>query len=198
MVRRFRICNLHIVIAAWCKRIGGRDSVAMPSRSRADNLLRVTKRLICLTLVALLAIGAIFYGSYTGADGRLMISWMCLACGILGGFVSIQQRLKDINDDELGLLARSFFQIALIPIYGGIFALVLYVAFLGKVVQGDLFPTFVIKDFPKTGATNDDIHTFLTATYPASGPDIAKLLFWTFVAGFSERFVPQIISKQSG
>jgi hypothetical protein len=25
--------------------------------------------------------------------------------------------------------------------------------------------------------------------------DFAKLLFWCFVAGFSERFVPQIINK---
>lgn len=32
-------------------------------------------------------------------------------------------------------------------------------------------------------------------TYPSSGPDLAKLLFWSFVAGFSERFVPQLISN---
>jgi hypothetical protein len=36
---------------------------------------------------------------------------------------------------------------------------------------------------------------WLTQTFPASGTDIAKLLFWSFVAGFSERFVPQIIRK---
>jgi hypothetical protein len=31
-------------------------------------------------------------------------------------------------------------------------------------------------------------------TYPQTGVDFAKLVFWCFVAGFSERFVPQIIS----
>lgn len=34
---------------------------------------------------------------------------------------------------------------------------------------------------------------WLNTTFPKSGPDIAKLLFWSFVAGFSERLVPQII-----
>ena len=34
-----------------------------------------------------------------------------------------------------------------------------------------------------------------TSTYPSTGVDFAKLVFWSFVAGFSERLVPQIISK---
>ena len=47
--------------------------------------------------------------------------------------------------------------------------------------------------------TTEDVVTFLNQTYPKSGPDLAKLLFWCFVAGFSERFVPQIIGgAQSG
>lgn len=36
---------------------------------------------------------------------------------------------------------------------------------------------------------------FMTYTFPKDGPNIAKLIFWSFVAGFSERFVPQIIRK---
>jgi hypothetical protein len=35
----------------------------------------------------------------------------------------------------------------------------------------------------------------LQKTYPLTGPDLAKLIFWSFVAGFAERFVPQIISN---
>jgi hypothetical protein len=33
------------------------------------------------------------------------------------------------------------------------------------------------------------------STYPTTGVDVAKLIFWSFVAGFSERLVPQIISN---
>jgi len=37
--------------------------------------------------------------------------------------------------------------------------------------------------------------TLFTSTYPASGVDFAKLIFWSFIAGFPERLVPQIISN---
>ena len=46
-----------------------------------------------------------------------------------------------------------------------------------------------------TGPDNNFMIDLLTKTYPSTGPDLAKLLFWSFVAGFSERFVPQIITK---
>ena len=46
------------------------------------------------------------------------------------------------------------------------------------------------------GDSSVDLINFLRSTYPATGPDLAKLLFWTFVAGFSERFVPQILQQR--
>jgi len=123
-----------------------------------------------------------------------MVSRACFGCGLLGGFVSIQQRLKKFGDAELEVLAQSWFHIVLIPIYGGVFALVLYVGFLSQIVTGALFPQFAIPEFhhPPTTA---DIQAFFSQTYPATGADMAKLLFWSLVAGFSERFIPQIISR---
>ena len=81
--------------------------------------------------------------------------------------------------------------ITLIPINGGIFALVLMIMFVGKIIQGTLFPTY-------PDLKVEDLITFkkwITSAYPVSGANVAKLLFWSFVAGFSERFVPQIIRK---
>jgi hypothetical protein len=126
---------------------------------------------------------------------RFMVSWACFGCGLLGGFVSIQQRIKRFGDEELDLLSKSWFQILLIPVYGGVFALVLYVGFLSHIVEGPLVPKFAIQPFSKPIPTTEDIKNFFSTTYPATGPDLAKLLFWAFVAGFSERFVPQIIDK---
>lgn len=34
------------------------------------------------------------------------------------------------------------------------------------------------------------------STFPATGFDFAKLVFWCFAAGFAERLVPQIISTR--
>jgi hypothetical protein len=162
--------------------------------SRTEKLHTVTKRLILMTTGALLLVVSIFGLTMFFRD-RLMVSWVCFGCGLLGGFVSIQQRLKRLGDEELELLSKSWFQILLIPVYGGIFSLVLYVGFLSEIIKGPLFPHFVIPVFTEPMPTIDDLIRFLVTTYPASGQDVAKLLFWSFLAGFSERFVPQILEK---
>ena len=170
------------------------ESSVDPNRTaRYSKLLKVTKRLILMTLCCLLVV-SLSFGVTLIFGKKFMVSWACFGCGLVGGFVSIQQRLKRIPDAELDLLSRSWFQILLIPVYGGVFALVLYLAFLGDIVRGALFPQFYIPQFSVPPSTQDMKNLF-TATFPASGVDLAKLIFWAFVAGFSERLVPQIIGK---
>lgn len=162
-------------------------------QTRCEKLLIVTKRLIVMTVFALGIVITLF--AITLITGkRFMVSWACFGCGLVGGFVSIQQRIKNVNDEELELLSRSWFQILLIPVYGGIFALVLYLAFLSGIVEGALFPRLSVPAFGSPPST-DDMKNLFTSTYPSTGVDFAKLVFWSFVAGFSERLVPQIISK---
>lgn len=161
--------------------------------TRAGYLVSVTKRLILMTTVALLLVAGLF--ALTLRGDRFMVSWASFGCGLLGGFVSIQQRLKRLTDQELELLSSSWFQIVLIPIYGGIFALVLYLAFLSKIIEGNVFPHFSSPSFTQPLPTTSDVRNFFSQTYPTTGEDLAKLLFWSFVSGFSERFVPQILQS---
>ena len=150
--------------------------------------------MILMTVAVVVVISAIF--AITLFQGqRLSISLLCFGCGLIGGFISIQQRLRKFHDDELLLLSKSWFQIVLIPVYGGIFSLILYVAFLGQIVTGSAFPHFYIPVF-NNPPDHLDMQRFLSETSPASGVDVAKLLFWCVVAGFSERFIPQIISRK--
>lgn len=172
----------------------GMDVSQAQAQARAGHILAVTRRLILMTGAALLFVVAIF-GLTLIWGQRFNVSWVCFGCGLIGGFVSIQQRLKKISDAELSLLASSWFQIALIPVYGGIFALVAYVGFLSEIISGRLFPAFYIPAFHNP-PVRADIISFLADTSPASGADVAKLLFWCFVAGFSERFVRQIINRR--
>jgi len=162
--------------------------------TRTEKLLTITKRLIIMTSSGLLLVVAIFALTVLRGN-RLMVSWACFGCGLVGGFVSIQQRLKKFGDEELDLLSMSWFQILLIPVYGGIFALVLYLCFLSKIIEGSLFPQFASLPFSEPIPSSDDIRNFFSQTSPSTGADLAKLLFWSFVAGFSERFVPQIIDR---
>lgn len=162
---------------------------------RVKNLHELTKRLIIMTGVALLIMVGIFAATFLFTE-RFMLTWIAFICGIIGGFVSIQQRIKHVSNEELSLLCGSWLQILLIPIFGGVFALVLYLIFLSEIVNGGLFPDFYVPPPPASNViTTDYILSVLKKTYPASGQDLAKFLFWSFVAGFSERFVPQIISK---
>lgn len=160
---------------------------------RRQKYLRVTKKLLLFVGISL-AITVILFSFAFYNTNRFFVSWLVFQCGIIGGFVSIQQRLNAIDKEELDLLAESWASILLIPIYGGIFSLILYIIFLAKLIQGGLFPEFYMPEFSPI-VTDNDIHRFLRECYPLTGPDFAKLVFWSFVAGFSERFVPQIISS---
>lgn len=162
--------------------------------TRTEKILRITRRLIIMTFCGLGALVSIFGITLLGHE-RFMVSWACFGCGLLGGFVSIQQRIKNFGDEELELLSQSWFQILLVPIYGGIFAGVLYLGFLSRIVEGPVFPHFVGPEFSQPIPTSEDVRAFFSRTQPATGADLAKLLFWCFVAGFSERFVPQILDK---
>ena len=165
----------------------------MSAIERQKHLQQITLRLIIFTCTVLIVIAVGLYIFYQTVDENRhsYLVLLVFASGLLGGFVSIQQRLPKINLDELKVLSSSWFSITLIPINGGIFALVLMVMFIGKIIQGTLFPVY--SDMKIT-----DLVTFkewITSTYPVSGANVAKLLFWSFVAGFSERFVPQIIRR---
>jgi len=156
-------------------------------------LMVVTRRLLIFAAVSVLVAGSLFAGSFFFGK-RLLVSWMAFECGLVGGFVSIQQRLRKIDDEELSILRESWAAILVIPIFGGIFAQVTYVLFLSGLIQGHLFPVFAIPQFADM-PTDENIRALLTQTYPKTGADFAKLMFWCFVSGFSERFVPQIVNK---
>ena len=161
---------------------------------RVANIHTLTKRLILMTAVSLFVFGLIFGASYFYNE-RLMMTWLGFICGIIGGFVSIQQRIKNVSDEELTLLTKSWFQILLVPIFGGVFSLVLYCVFVAGIISGNMFPEFYIPEPVNSVPDKKFMIELFTKTYPLTGQDFAKFLFWSFVAGFSERFVPQIVNN---
>jgi hypothetical protein len=63
-------------------------------------------------------------------------------------------------------------------IMGVIGAILMYLLIIGDLLGGNLFPSATIKEL--WTATPFDMPT----------PDFAKLLIWSTIAGFSERFIP--------
>lgn len=165
---------------------------------RQDQITLISRRLLLYSGIALLLAGILFLGALDldgDGEGLFLLTPIVLSSGVLGGFVSIQQRLQKLGDQEVKLLSASRGAVLLIPLFGGILALVLYVLFLTEMLDINLFPKFQFKPF--SGDRTADLIAFVKETYPKSGQDMAKLLFWSFVAGFSERFVPKVIKSVS-
>lgn len=117
-----------------------------------------------------------------------------LVCGIIGGFVSLQRRLKDLTLQDLELLANSKICLILSPMVGGVLAMVLYLIFLAGLLRGDMFPEF------------NPVQTDITVGFPTifeqygkhGFSDYAKLLVWAFIAGYSEKFVTNVLGRFEG
>jgi hypothetical protein len=114
-----------------------------------------------------------------------------LFVGFVGGFVGLQRRLKALPPEDLTLLANSWVCIALSPIAGAVLAVLVYLIFCSGLLGGNLFPAFVPdnKDAPIQGLPD------MFAVHCTTGADYAKVLFWSFIAGFSEKFATNIIGQ---
>jgi hypothetical protein len=66
-------------------------------------------------------------------------------------------------------------------LFGAVFAGVLLFTFVGGLVQGSLFPAFGEAD------------SWIALAFRI--PSWSKLLVWSFIAGFSERFVPDLLDN---
>lgn len=163
---------------------------------RQKYLQLATRKLVSLSGGSAILLAVIFYVVRLSESGRSYLVLYVFLAGLIGGFISVQQRLPEIDSIGLKELADSWFSIFLIPINGGIFALVLMMLFLSGIIDGSMFPTFIHPVIEPDRVVESFI-LWLSTTFPATGPDIGKLFFWSFVAGFCERFVPQIIKKTS-
>jgi hypothetical protein len=120
--------------------------------------------------------------------------------GIMGAFVSMQQRLQSLPHGgdpiySLSLLTHGWLSIFLSPISGAIFAVLLYLFFAGGLLKGTIFPE--MKVLPGSGDESSllALANFFVGTAPIAGKDFALLLVWSFIAGFAERFVPDTLMR---
>lgn len=153
--------------------------------SRQKSLKIIWGRLL-LVLIILLAILVIIFRY---ADSYMATASLFL-CGNLGAYVGFHRSLSDLKDQEIIELSNSWVSMVVPPIIGGILALVLYLIFLSGIVQGDLFPKFELDQ----GSIPETMEAIF-CQHPKEYQDVAKLLFWGFVAGFNEKYVVDLIQS---
>jgi hypothetical protein len=118
--------------------------------------------------------------------------------GVLGATFSILQRIQRATNDHdpvalLFAFRAAWRQLPLSLLSGAIAAMILYGIFAGEMIAGNLFPK--ISNCCQVEFSVMQLEHFFNYTGPASALDHAKLLVWAVVAGFSERFVPDILDK---
>jgi hypothetical protein len=123
---------------------------------------------------------------------------MVILAGLFGGAFSMLQRVQSpvIDGDQFSNLlslrtARR--EILLAPIIGAVGALVLYCIFDAGLLKGTLFPAMFEVRSPRDGSLS--FAAYLCSAGPLAGVDHAKLLVWSFVAGFSERLLPDALDR---
>jgi hypothetical protein len=131
---------------------------------------------------------------------RVTALMVVAAAGALGGFVSALRRLYVFQRIFPLRFFRSWRGVnaylvvySMIPsLVGAIGAVVLYLVFASGLLKGDLFPLF---ELSAVNARDGSFRNFVANWQPRLPADYAKALVWSFIAGFSERFVPDLLER---
>lgn len=117
--------------------------------------------------------------------------------GNIGGYVGFHRRLAHLSDDEIINLSTSWFGVALPSFIGGILAGILYILFISGVIEGQLFPTITPDE---KCLLNEPLESFdvIFCQHAQGYASYAKLLFWSFVAGFNQDYVVDLIDSIKG
>jgi hypothetical protein len=159
-----------------------------------DLLIRVTRRLfLAISTLVVFSLAGMTYIVLNRPEN--VLPGVVVISGVIGGFIGLQRRLKDLTIEDLQLIADSLIYTWLSPTVGGVLALLVYVLFLSDLLSGQLFPRFEPDAVVQSAGT-----TFASVfqQHAVSFREYAKLVFWCFLAGYSERFVTDIIGRFDG
>ena len=155
--------------------------------ARKTNLTKALLGFATPLLLSVIAAGALIFLHGDGA-GSLQPSslfgtrseWLLpLAAffGSVGGLVSVMQRIKRSDSTDVkSLEILPSWPLALAPIMGALGGLLICLLFRSELIKGSLFPDF-------SSTIQADL----------KDPDFFKLMVWAFIAGFSEKLVPDTL-----
>jgi uncharacterized membrane protein len=156
--------------------------------------VKVVSARLLWSIIALIVALAAIYTVYevVAKDEQFRSLPVVLVFGAIGAFVSLQRNLKNLSEEDLQLMRDSWPYTCLAPLAGAVLAGILYLLFISGLLKGTLFPEI------DTNAANVQAVVGVRKLFEVElvgAADYAKLFFWSFVAGFSERFVTNIIGR---
>ncbi len=119
--------------------------------------------------------------AWVNNDARAPFLALILAFGAVGAVLREQVHLRKKKDAEDASATIAWFY----PVMGSLVAVVLMTLFLSGLVSGALFPRFLNMDGKFDGA----YAALRGGMTLASQADFYKMIAWSILAGYSERFV---------
>jgi hypothetical protein len=179
--------------------------LAYAAAFRRDDALQRIRRFCFRSLVCCLiaVLGAEIWQSFYRSPPFLNYTIVAVV-GFGGAVTSIARRAGQSLDKapqsedpvfQLSALDGAGSSLMIAALTGPIFALILLTAFMTKTFQlGQMTPAFITTTSPASGM---DFTVFDQTIQLASAVEAAKLVVWSFIAGFAEQFVPDVLDRFS-
>jgi len=167
------------------------------ARALLDEFEQIRRRQLWRVLIVGLGFGLVVGGilALHASDDASKEFYVIMLAGAAGGITSCLRRLYAAQPGSNVIAASralraSALSIAAAPLLGAVFAIVLHLCFVGGLIKGVLFPNLAVD--PKGPI---EMKQFVQGTVTGEAADLAKLVLWTFLAGFAERFVPDLLDS---
>lgn len=153
---------------------------------------KLAGKLLDVLLALLLPLTALF-----ALRGQTFFATVLLVAsmGALGGFLSLHRHIQTVPAQRGPLPttfeARRQLAVSLAPLIGALCAVALFLAFLGGLLKGTLFPDLTRFHFSLAKAEPPALESRNYGVY-------SLLLLWSFIAGFAARLVPATLHHQVG
>ena len=158
----------------------------LPHRQELSNLRRFLRPgPILLALIVIVSlIFLVFRESQPNAD-PLPLAWFIMGAAVFGSIVN--QPFRSDNPGQHADLAGYLIWKAGVAV---VFAMLLHLIFMTGLLEGHLFP-----EYSRSDDEFIDMANFVLIVDPKTYADAAKIVVWSFIAGYSERFVPNLIAR---
>ena len=146
-------------------------------------------------LAAMLYVGIFLYVIHAVKHNTVDFLFLLLLSGALGGVVSTYLRVKNLplmEGKDVVVRKLAVLQVYITPLISAIFGFLLYLLFASGILSGGLFPKFSGLDM-----TFESANLMTKNVKISTNLDAVKALIWAFIAGFSERMVPNILDTMT-
>jgi hypothetical protein len=173
---RYLLSKFYLYYAMLPMREGLREQLTTRAVRMTKWILGIILLLIALsfgssTLLRQFKVDGEFFGAISDLLGAFgpMIGSVAFA-GVIGGCISMLQRIQSAPSEgdalfNLAALTNGWRGLSLSPLYGGIFASVLFILFAAGLLKGAAFPTI------ETSGSSEATQTQTKAAEPAKPPD---------------------------